>query len=193
MLTYCRASVCVAQRVGITKLQNHTYAWPPDPSVTIAARELLNAECPDEVLISWNLWFNMWCLKRLTSFICAFICRPMYLIQNQLCNCEIENSFVSVFLFSLSKQLCLLKEAAFIWKQSSVTLQLADISLALQLCFSWHFLKYLLHTDLTRFELIDVVMCFKRPAPLTVIFAVQAVPFSLVSCLLCRTVTAAIH
>lgn len=135
----------------------------------------------------------MWCFERLTSFIFTFICRPMYLIQNQLCNCEIENSFVSVFLFSLSKQLCLFKEAGFIWKQSSVTLQLADISLALPLCFPWHFLKYLLHTDLTRFELIDVVMCFKRPAPLTVIFAVQAVPFSLVSCLLCGTVMAAIH
>lgn len=36
-------------------------------------------------------------------------------------------------------------------------------------------------------------MCFKRPAPLTDIFAVHVVPFSLVSCLLCRTVMAAIH
>lgn len=36
-------------------------------------------------------------------------------------------------------------------------------------------------------------MLFKRPTALTDIFAVHAVPFSLVSCLLCRAVMAAIH
>lgn len=36
-------------------------------------------------------------------------------------------------------------------------------------------------------------MCFKRPDPVTDIFAVHVVPFSLVSYLLRRTVTAAIH
>lgn len=119
------------------------------PQCYHSKQEWLHTEC---VLMvhSFPGTYGVWCFERLPSFIGTFICCPMYPIQNQLCNCEIENSFVSVCLFSLSKQLCLFKEASFIWKQSSVTLQLGGISIALPLCFPWHILKHLLYTPISQ-------------------------------------------
>lgn len=52
-----------------------------------------------------------------------------------------------------------------IWKRSSVTSQIAKISIASPLRFPWHLLKHLLHThthDRTELELIDFMLCFLK-------------------------------